>query len=293
MTASTQPDTIENARCNVYHTVARSLTVAEIATPITQRLSPEQALEDVIKGWMLESEDDWFATVEDETHTYGYLAYDDLLSPDERVGCAKDRATPIIVDSLIPATTALLDLPSLFLKHNFYFLLSGNRVTHVVTFRDLDRLPARLALFSLFLELESTIIDLFLVLKDLSGNSDLEQYLAKLSPEQLKRAQKTCEKNRRGGTLENVLRATTFKDKIDILRQTPAIRDRLPLEDDKQYDCVFDWITKLRNALAHNDSILDIFQDPELLNTFIDLITQMILVLNEMKNEKHEEVFGY
>ena len=75
-------------------------------------------------------------------------------------------------DQMVAASTSLLDLPALFLRTYFFFVLTGNEITHVVSFQDMDRLPMKLCLFSLVMELESKLLE------SLSMDSEnLERYL--------------------------------------------------------------------------------------------------------------------
>ncbi|MGA9756588.1 MAG: hypothetical protein WBV23_15745, partial [Desulfobaccales bacterium] len=138
-------------------------------------------------------------------------------------------------------------------------------ITHVMTYADLDKLPMKLCLFSLFLELESQIIDLLL-----SNYSLIEQYFKYLPPLRLEKAKKLCKDKYKDSTPTRLLLCTTFVDKKEILKRDPMLQTKLPFESKHKGDLFFKLIENVRNQIAHSDSILQYLKTPSEFNQFIN-----------------------
>ena len=60
-----------------YLLVAGSISVVEIATPLTMRVSPTTKLVAVHEELMMSPQNDWVCLVRDEQRLFGYLVTDD------------------------------------------------------------------------------------------------------------------------------------------------------------------------------------------------------------------------
>lgn len=270
-----------------YLLVAGSISVVEIATPLTIRVSPRTNLAAVLEELTMSPQNDWFCLVRDELRLYGYLAMDDDAFQAPLEGTAGERATPITADLMVAASTSLLDLPALFLKNYFFFILTGNEITHVVSFQDMDRLPMKLCLFSLVMELESKLLELLS-----TDRASLERYLSCLSSDRLKKAQDLCKMKYKDGTPERLLLCTTFIDKKQILRQVPELASRLPFRSNNEIDRVFKRIENVRNQIAHGDSVIAVLSTPEEFNDYVNELQGIIVALSEMEKERRAESGG-
>lgn len=253
-----------------YSLVAGSIGVVEIAAPLTTRFSPNTHLATVYEELGGPPFYDFFCLVCDEQRLYGYLAGDDdLLSTS--VSTAGEAAHPITADLLVSASTPLLDLPELFLKHYFFFILSGHEVTHVVSFQDMDSLPMKLCLFSLFLELESKLLALFSV-----DTARLQRYLSALSPNRLKKAQDLCEMKYTNQIPENILLCTTFIDKKEMILRAPELASKLHFPNKDELGRTFKRIENVRNQIAHGDSVISVLPTPQHFNDFVNELRAII-----------------
>jgi len=272
-----------------YLLVAGSISVVEIATPLTTRVLPTMKLDGILEELMTKPVDDWFCLVCDEQRVYGYLTLDDnaFTSPIEGWRTAGESATPITADIMVAASTSLLDFPALFLKNYFFFILTGNEITHVVSFQDMDKLPMKLCLFSLVMELESKLLELLSI-----DSASLERYLGYLSPDRLRKAQDLCKMKYKGETLERLLLCTTFIDKKQILRQVPEFAGKLPFRSNNEIDRAFKRIENVRNQIAHGDSVITVLSTPEEFSEYVNELKGIIVALSEMEKEKRPESDG-
>ena len=120
---------------------------------------------------------------------------------------AEDVAKPITPSEMVAASTSILDLIPLFEKHNIFFVLDRNELTHWVAFAHLDKLPVKLCLFSLFLELELEMIRALT-----NGSVVIGSHLGYLSQARLEKAKELCKIKYKKETQYNLLLCTTFID---------------------------------------------------------------------------------
>jgi hypothetical protein len=205
--------------------------------------------------------------VRDKKHIHGHLINDSPpLDQHPLKGYAGESAIPISPEMIVPNSLSLIELVPLFHKFNFnyFFVLTRNDITHVTTFYDFDKLPMKLCLFSLCMELESLIIALFL-----DNYSEINEYINCLTKSRLDKAKKLCKKKYKKETPSELIFCTTFIDKKEILLKTPNLQKRLPFKSKRQNANFFSRIERVRNQIAHGDSILEILNSPKNLNTFI------------------------
>ena len=249
-----------------YSVIANSFCVSDIAQRIKLYVSPHEPLESVIElFWEVNVSEDWCCLVRDSSRIYGHLTFDDDVILNVDKGYTKEKATPIFPDMIVSSALPLIELASLFEKHYYFFVINRNDITHVVAFQDLDKLPMKLCLFSLFLELESQIIDLLLL-----NYSLIDQYLKYLSPNCLEKAMKLCKDKYKDMTPTRLLLCTTFVDKKEILKRDPMLQTKLPFESKHKGDLFFKLIENVRNQIAHSDSILQYLKTPSEFNQFIN-----------------------
>jgi hypothetical protein len=111
---------------------------------------------------------------------------------------------------------------------------TSNSINHIVTFQDLDKLPVKLCLFSLFMQLEHEILRL------LEYSGFVEKYLSLLSQKRYNKALELC--RMKYGDKENlysILQCTNFTDKKTIIRKSPNIFRQLPFRSKTELDSFF------------------------------------------------------
>ncbi|MGD1042461.1 MAG: hypothetical protein ABR913_05290 [Sedimentisphaerales bacterium] len=249
-----------------YEIVANSFRVVEISRPIKVIANPDDSIESVGECAM-ESDPvlNDIILVKDNARIYGYIDYFDVdVSLKENAG---EAAYPITPDEIVPSSMPLVELPPLFEKHYFYFVLTQNDISHVVSFRDLDELPMKLCLFTLIMELEAKMLGLFMQ----ESEKELEDLLHSLPAPQLKKAKdffKWNYKDKKESPL-GLLRCTSFADRTQILKLYPAISNKSIFESENEIDAFFETARKIRNQIAHSNSIIKLLATPKLFNKFV------------------------
>jgi hypothetical protein len=268
-----------------YELIASTFTTCSIAQPIKMVFSPDTSLMAIWEEFMNYNQmEDWCCLVRDDQHIYGYLSFEDPLWDQHPLeGIARDEVLPIELKTIVPASLPLLELLPLFEKSLFFFILTRNEITHVVTLYDLDKLPFKFSLFSLFMELESQLIELLTI-----DNSRIEQYLSLLSKQRIVKAKDLCIAKYKEETPYKLLLCTTFIDKKEILIKSPNFNDKLPFESKKKASTFFKKVEFVRNQIAHSDSILEVYRIPSELVKFINELSNLISVIVGLKIEHNK-----
>lgn len=262
-----------------YEVVANRLNVLAIAVPLRTQITPQETLESALQKALVEwTRDDSVFLVRDGSRIHGYLIFDDEVYEAEPSGDVGSKAKPIKCDMLVTSSTPLLDLVPLFEERPFYFVIDRNEITHVVWFGDVDKPPMRLCLFSLCLELESEI------LRELEFHRDgIDHFLKKLPKDRRCKAKKVCKQNGRKQTPDNLLMSTNFADRHRMLRADPKTYDSLPFESRNKAHRFFNRVERVRNQIAHGDSILPILNTPQKLREFVDKCRDVISSLRQAR----------
>ena len=114
------------------------------------------------------------------------------------------------------------------------------------------------------MELEAKIIDLLM-----AESEYLKERLNYLSEARLNKARDLCGQKYKEETSKRLLLCTTFIDKKQILRRCPELFNKLPFESKQKIDHFFKRVEKIRNQIAHSDSILTILETPKVFNKFL------------------------
>ena len=259
-----------------YETIARAFKVVDIAQAVTVQVRPDSSVTDV---WVAMMEDVdgppappcEFCLVRDGERILGYLDFCDDLDADSEA-TASGLAHQIAPEMLVSAELPILDLVPLFRKHYFYFVLSRNDVTHVVSFQDLDRLPVKSCVFSLILELEDLLIS---AMRD----DGAETFLSYLPPGRLNKARLLCRQKYEKVTSERLLHCTTFIDKKTMALGHEAVRKRLPFKSRREADRFFKKVEDTRNQIAHGELMLAKLDTPAEFDGLVRTISHTLAAL--------------
>ena len=264
-----------------FEVIASAFTACSIARPIKMSFPPDSPLILIWEEFMeYDPMEDWYCLIRDNHHIYGYLTFEDPLWEQQPLeGIARENVLPIKPEIIVPASLPLLELVPLFEKSTFFFILTRNDITHVVSFYDLDKLPFKFSLFSLFMELESQLIELLTI-----DNYRIEKYLNLLSDQRLSKAKNLCITKHEEETPFKLLLCTTFIDKKEMLIKSPDFKDKLPFESKHKINKFFKKIEFVRNQIAHSDSILGILGVHSELNKFINDLSKLISTIAKIKN---------
>jgi hypothetical protein len=253
-----------------------AMDIAERIGIVANGISVGDANEAFI-DFTMEGYSDWFALVKDGERTIGWLSLEDLVAEDD-LGSNTAPVTPISAEELVPSSTPLLDLLPLFEKRRYYFLLTSNQITHMVTFSDLDRLPGKICLFALIAELECRMTEYLL------GGSMLgPDPFAPLSEGRLAKARQLYAL-KYGDREENpgrLLLCTNLIDKVTLLMEDAKIADQLGSVFRDKPKRFLKLMEDVRNEIAHGESILGTLSSPEALNDLVTKVDLMLGVLDD------------
>jgi hypothetical protein len=263
-----------------YQTIANAFTVVDLAEPIHVEAAASDRLIDVWDYLMEDEHGSWFCLVRDGRRIVGYLALDDdcFIAEIDSTALAVDAANPITPDLLVPASMPILHILPLFEEHFFYFVLEGNDVSHVVSFVDLDKPPLQISLFSLFMELEAVM------LKTIASDwAALPRRIEHLSKSRIDLARNLCKKKYGSETSGNLLRCTSFADKLTIFQTDSVLSSLLHFQGSEEQEEFIGILKDLRNQIAHGDSFLRVINAPRKFNWFVlklnsvisDLVSEM------------------
>jgi hypothetical protein len=213
--------------------------------------------------------------VKDKDKTYGYIEMSTGCDIDKS---ALDAAETIYPESIISAKMSILDLIPLFQNKYFFFVLVGNEIEYYVSFLDMDKIPVKLSLFCLLMQLESELLKL---LSD--DTTKLKKRMQRFKKEKQKRYDKAVELcTKKYGpkfTTKNILYCTTFVDKKMILFQNSQLVKKF-FKDIDDADHFFNISEKVRNQIAHSESILTVFKNPKEFIDFIKILRNVIIKLD-------------
>lgn len=225
---------------------------------------------------------DWFLLVKDGRETVGWLSIEDF--PDTSHDTVQDPPVPVIpisVDEVVPASMPLLDLLPVFERHYVVLVLTGNEITHVISFEDFDKLPGHICLFSLFAELElamTTKLDEML--------RSAQDPLRWLSEERLAKARvlyglKHPNENPEVAGQHDLLLCTNLIDKITMITKDKGMAAGLDCGAPGSTKKLLKTVEGIRNAVAHGTSLFEKIRSPEQLNNLVAQVEQMISTLSK------------
>ena len=272
-----------------YETIATAFQVVDIATPLRTTVLPEVILEDVWAAIMedgLDFADTWFALVRDGQTITGHIALDtipdtgDEQADDPKRILASQVCEPITPDQIVSANLPLLHLVPLFQQHYFFFVLSGNDLTHVVSFQNLDQLPVKLCLFALVTGFEAECMRLFS-----QGPIAIDTHLNRLPNNRYQKAVDACQQRhptRERCSPPQILLATEFIDKTTMLLREPTFFAELPFRSKREAQGFFSMLQDLRNKIAHSGSILSVLSTPPAFNQLLSRLQDLTGIVSEL-----------
>jgi len=296
---------------NDYEILINLITVKNFAHPVWEEIDINEpvyvkfeSIMDRCMDYGLDVDDYVFIVTKDGS-AIGFAVYEPS-SMDEK---AKDFMFPIASSLMISNDTSLVDTSMIFANDNLWdnwyqdagmggddkcplgsrilFVLTGNRITHVVRYRDLLGLPLRLILFSLLISMESKIL---IILKQKPKVS-----VSFLSNKRLNKAIETC-------TLRNVkkdddgsypcnelLASTTFIDRCEMLIKYNNELISPPFPDKSEAKKFFNRLEILRNDIAHSRNNEEIAQNPSFLVQILNKLTDLLKELDKSLKSETEK----
>jgi hypothetical protein len=252
---------------SVFEHLSKLITVKDLANRLGPTLRAEmashEAVEELIES-AIEDLDDPMARislVKDGKLTVGWTAFD-ILGGEADEPISYELISP---DTFLTSTTTAFEAARLFATTtwHFFFVLENNEITGTLHFADLYKLPFRLSLFSLTLQIEEAAIDL--ILPDIGD-------AWKSLPEGRKQSARAVYQKRYGQPpderrcIGELLLSTMFCDKGTMIRK----RKLASWATGGDVDRFFSKAEQIRNACAHPGGEDDLRLNPTELQRFID-----------------------
>lgn len=291
-----------------YRAIAQAFTAQDIAGPITV-IPPETPLIlgpsrydaelDIYLRPCFEPEGyehEWCWLVADEKGYYGYLT-GSIIDASGGVFTALEAARPLGPRSIVPITISILDIVSRLAAEpsQILFVLSDSGIKHIIKGEELvDSMPFKFCLFALLMEFEAEMLYLLEIRPD-----RLEQRMTRLSQKRIEtikantiqRSEKTRHNTEPTVSQHAMLRWTNLLDKSRMLFKDPLTRNLFDFETKGQADFFFELVRKVRNAIAHGESLKEAaedFDDCEYLAAFIQNLKRMIVRFAEERHAVEE-----
>lgn len=127
-------------------------------------------------------------------------------------------------------------------------VVSGNKISGLISISDLQQLPVRATLFALITSLEMAMA----LAMDTYWGDDAEAWLAHLPEDQQKSLRRNAKRSKKNDTFVSFAVLTQFSHKTCVTLKLPHFE-----QDECKWGKVFDELRKLRNSLAHADRYAD------------------------------------
>ena len=134
-------------------------------------------------------------------------------------GVVRDYLLPLAEDNLIGADAGILTFVRTADRHPCRLVVSGSQVSGLVSLSDLQKLPVRAALFALITQLEMTMANA--IRRELGNTDGWKERLPDDRKEKIDCQRKMVAAD---GNLVDDLLFTQYRDKITIIRRSPAFK---------------------------------------------------------------------
>lgn len=235
-----------------FKALSQLICVNDIYESFIAEFDDSQSIESVWEEWSIDlciekalDPMEQIALIKHNQKIIGWIGYDMLESSKALYECME----PISGDMLITSDTPLLEAIHTVCTGNdsIYLVLKGNRFIGFLMYSHFHKLPFRMCLFALLIDLERMLLEI--------TKSDSNLFLKNLSEGRLNYAKKTY--GLRGFSLnkENkeydskLIGCTTFIDKFKMFRKNPVIIQKCPNIKSNFVNTA----EKIRNSTAHPD----------------------------------------
>ena len=233
---------LPSAHSELRKTLADSLLVRHISTPMELRRSDQQASE--VMAYLQQRNFDVMGLLEVDRISR-YIARKFMTDK----GVCGDYARPIEPTEIVSSTTALIEFLPLMKDRHYVFVLESTRLDSIVTHADLQKPPVRMLLFSLI-----SLLDMFLLIlvrKHYPG----ESFCAELKPKRVEKGQELLNLRRQRNEEIDLADCLQFCDKRALILKAQVHKD-LGFESEEVADRFLKDAEKLRDRLAHSQDLV-------------------------------------
>lgn len=175
---------INEGQMSTFKSLSQLITVNDICEPFIGTFDSSQHIKEIREKWSMELSlennihpMDQIALVSSDKKIIGWLGYDMLNKP-----TLTECIAPVNEGILLSSDTPLIEAIKTVCNSEdpIFLVLKGNKFIGYLNFNHFNKLPFRISLFALLLDLESTMLNLI--------KSDASFYLKKLSDNRLEKA---------------------------------------------------------------------------------------------------------
>ena len=267
---------------NIYSQIATSLTVNDINDAVLH-VSAKYDISDVLIEFADAGE--IIAVVEDNGYDIGYV--DMSVEWTNTNANVKSWMQPIPPSQIVAESLPISNLVPLFTNNYYYFVLRQNRISGLVSYMNLDKIPFKLALFATLMDFEAELISGIR-----NGAKGTKHYLSTLSPARISKAHEVLKLRKEHGQTSNyksgaeeLLDCTCFADRATIWQKDPDLEKLLGFSSKRQFRQFVVLSERVRNQIAHGNSIVKLFPEPTDLVEFIQTLTSKKSAIRIVQNQ--------
>jgi hypothetical protein len=237
---------------STFEELSKLIMVSDICESFIGEFDSSLSVESVWEEWIQdlcgETLDpmEQFALVKSNQKTIGWIGFEDLESSKKTLF---ECMEPIRGDILISSDTPLLEAIHIVCRKGepIYLILKNNKFIGWLHYDHFHKLPFRMCLFALLIDLERMLLRLTM--------SNPTLFLKNLTPNRLKKVKETYRKrgfslNEEGKEFDpNLIECTYFCDKFVMLRKNPVIVQKCPNINNRLRNTA----EVIRNYAAHPD----------------------------------------
>jgi len=230
-----------NAPVDALKTFEEGLPVRLISTPREQMrtCSVNEELASVIERNV--EQFDYLPVTENPGHIVGLIELGSFGAQAMPAGSVRNHMQPLSEENLIGADAGILSFLRDADRRRLRLIVSGRDISGLVSLFDLQKLPARAALFALVTHLEIVMTDA--IRREFLNT---EGWLGRLAPDRRLQVANEIQKSRDQDSFVDALLFTHLADKATIIRKSP----NSPFERSIAKSQFFK-IQELRNSVAH------------------------------------------
>lgn len=228
-------------------TIVNLITVKYIAEFDLETIIPEEKESNIRE--IMDDKDFDIMPIESNNKIIGYVEKNDLSDKDDNKCLQKKK--DIVPSDLIPESTSLINLFSLFKNRNWFFVLYGGEIRGIVTKGDLRKIPIRMYLFALI-----NLIEMHLT-KKIKEYCPTKDDLYNISENRMKKAEEILKEKQCKNEALDIYDCLQFCDKKDISLENKEIFCKINIMSKKEMEQFLNNVINLRNKLAHGNDIVD------------------------------------
>jgi hypothetical protein len=226
-----------------------ALSVAHIAQWELKHAKPNWTVRRARK-WLGEQGFDVAPVLDTPRHRYIHVAE----LPDG-VATVDEAARVIDAAHLVSADLGLAAAVALLQTQPWYFVIAGHEIVGVVTRADIQRPAVSMVTLSLILSAEEAMSN---IIEQTFG----EKWLDRLSPGRRDKVDDRFKARRDADVEISKLQCLMLEDRLYLVGRCTAALEDLEFDSHSQFERWAGRLTKLRNVLAHGNTLLDVARDP-------------------------------